>query len=51
MATVLNFICGVAGYPSCAALSTFEAIILAAVTLVVCAFGLVILLAATMSAR
>ena len=47
----LNFICGLAGYHSCSALSTFEAIILAAVTLAVCAFGLGILLAATMSAR
>ena len=31
MATALNFICRLAGYSSCGALSTFEAIILAAI--------------------
>ena len=35
MATALNFICRLAGYSSCGALSTFEAIILAAITLAV----------------
>jgi hypothetical protein len=44
MATVLNFICGLAGYHSCSALSTFEAIILAVVTLGVFAIGLAILI-------
>ena len=32
MATILGFICRLAGYNSCSALSTFEAIILACLT-------------------
>jgi hypothetical protein len=51
MATVLNFICGLAGYHSCSALSTFEAIILAVVTIVIFAFGLAMLLGLISSSR
>jgi hypothetical protein len=51
MATVLNFICGLAGYDSCGALSTFEAIILAVVTLAAFTIGLAILVGLTSSSR